>query len=114
MCKYVCKKCNKLIKSTAVVVKGTEPNQLLAITIDEKKPENLSGYCLVICQAIRSDLTIPVVIMNGKTSIPMICKKGNILRADQINSRVKYSLTYGNDPIHFIVNSCVDKTKYLV
>lgn len=115
MCNYSCNKtCPKLIKSTAVAVTGTAPNQVLTVTIPEKTLENLENYCLIICQPIPAGMTIPVVVANGAAIIPVECKKGNLLRADQMKARRRYSATYGNDPVHLMVNGCMPKTGYAV
>lgn len=108
-----CRCCNRLLKSTSVEITGTAPNQVLTITIPTITLENLENYCLVIAQSLPSDFgTLPVVILNGTTTIPVMCKKGNTLRADQIRTRCRYSITYGNDPVHIMVNNCVGRTGY--
>lgn len=115
MCNCSCNQCKKLIKSTSVAIANSAPNQVLAVTIPQTVFENLQNYCLVLCQAIPSGAgTLPVVLVNGTTSIPVMCKKGNTLRADQVKSRCRYSITYGNDPLHIMVNNCVPKTGYAV
>lgn len=115
MCNYSCNKtCPKLLKSTAVAVTGTAANQVLTITVPTTVFENLENYCLIICQNIPTGITIPVVIANGTQTIPVMCKKGNTLHADQIKSRRRYSITYGNAPVHIMVNDCVPKTGYAV
>ena len=106
-----CACCSRLLKSTSVTIEGTAPNQTLTITVPTTTLENLENYCLVIAQSLPDGFgTLPVVISNGTTIIPVMCKKGNTLRADQIRTRVRYSITYGNDPVHIMVNNCVGRT----
>ena len=113
-CQFLpCNCCNRLLKSTSVEITGTAPNEVLTITVPTTTLENLENYCLVIAQNLPSGFgTLPVVILNGTTTIPVMCKKSNTLRADQIRTRCRYSITYGNDPVHIMVNNCVKRTSY--
>lgn len=103
-CNNSCCNCNKLLKSTSLVVSST------ALTINVNIPseiENNTNYCLVICQSIPATaLTLPVSVQwsNG-TIIPVLSKNGNKLRADMITSRMKYKITFGTDPIHYIMDN---------
>lgn len=109
-----CQYCNRIIKSTNIAVTGTAPNQSLTITIPTTTLINLKEYCLITCQSIPSNAgTLPVVISNGTATIPVLCRKGNKLRADQIRSRRKYKVVYGNDTSHFLVESPVCPTSYV-
>lgn len=109
-----CQYCNRIIKSTSIAVTGTAPNQSLTITIPTITLTNLKEYCLIICQSIPSNAgTLPVVISSGGTTIPVLCRKGNTLRADQIRSRRRYKIVYGNDSEHFLIESPVCPTSYV-
>lgn len=110
-----CKFCENILKSTNIAITGTAPNQVLTITIPTTTLTNLKDYCLITCQSIPSGVgTLPVVISNGTATIPVLCRKGNTLRADQIRSRRKYKVTYGNDTSHFLVLSPVCPTSHVV
>lgn len=114
-CQFNCGCCSKLIKSTSVAVTGTAPNQVLTITIPTQTLSNLDEKCLVIAQTIPANAdSLPVVILNGATVIPVRVKTGNNLRADQLRCRRRYPLIYGNDPIHFSLEVCVPKTSFVV
>ena len=109
-----CRYCNRIIKSTSIAVTGTAPNQSLTITIPTTTLVNLREYCLILCQSIPSITSdMPVEISNGTESIQVLCRKGNILRADQIRSRRKYKMVYRNNPEHFLIESPVCPTSYV-
>ncbi len=103
-----CNLCNRLLKSTSVEIKGVAPNQVLTITIPSTELENLENYCLVICQKlpIGSD-ELPAVVNDGGTILPLECKKGNYIHSEQLCTRRRYSVTYGNDPFHLMINNNV-------
>ena len=103
-----CNLCNRLLKSTSVEITGVAPNQVLTVTIPSIELENLENYCLVICQRlpVGSD-ELHVVVDDGGTILPLECKKGNFIKGYQIISRKRYSGTYGNDPLHLMINNCV-------
>lgn len=110
-----CTICNHFIKSSAVAVTGTSPNQVLTVTIPTTAFINLDEYCLAICQAIPSNAgSLPVKIANGSNTYNVICRKGNTLRADQIRSKRRYKITYGNDPVHIMFMGCVCPTAHTV
>ena len=109
-----CNICNHFIKSSSIAITGTAPNQVLTITIPPTAFTNLDEYCLAICQSIPSGAgTFPVSITDGTTTYTTMCRKGNVLRADQIRSRRKYKITYGNDPVHIMFMSNVCPTAYV-
>lgn len=114
MCNNKCSCCSRFLKSDAVAVTGTAPSQVLTVTVPQKTLTNLESYCLIICQSVPAGLTIPVVIADGSRVLPILCKKGNTLRADQIRGRKRYSVTYGNDPAHLILSDCMPQTGYAV
>lgn len=103
-CNNSCCNCNKILKSTSLTVSST------VLTIHVPTPttiENNTNYCLVICQSIPATaLTLPVSIQwsNG-TIVPILSKNGNKLRADMLTCRMKYKITFGTDPIHYIMDN---------
>lgn len=110
-----CSICNHFIKSSAMAVTGTSPNQVLTITIPPTTFTNLDEYCLALCQDIPSNAgTLPIKIANGTTTYNVMCRKGNTLRADQVRSRRRYKITYGNDSAHIMFLSSVCPTAYVV
>lgn len=113
-CQFNCSCCERFIRSTSVAVTGTAPNQVLTITIPTQTLTNLEKFCLVIAQSIPSNAeTLPVVILNGTTVIPVRVRTGNNLRADQLRCRRRYPIIYGNDPVHFSLENCVPRTSFV-
>lgn len=109
---FSCNCCNRLLKSTGVAITGTAPNQVLTVTIPSTELENLTNYCFIICQNLPiGSGTLPVVVDDGGTILSLECKKGNYIHADQLSTRKRYSVTYGNDPLHLMINNCVPATE---
>ena len=110
-CNRRCNCCNRRLISTSIVVTGTAPNQVLTITVPTQTFTNLERRCLIIAQSIPAGASnLPVVIENGTDVIPVRVRTGNNLRADQIRSRRRYQIIYGDDPIHFSLECGVPYT----
>lgn len=110
-----CNICNHFIKSSSIAITGSGANQKLTITIPPTIFTNLDEYCLAICQTIPTGAgTLPIIISNNGTSYTTVCRKGNILRADQLRTRRKYKITFGNDSPHVLFMSNVCPTSYVV
>lgn len=93
----------KLIKSIGCTIQGTAPNEFLQIEISNQELGNLCVYDLVLCQnkPVGAE-DLPVKIKDGGVIIPCLCRSGNILHANMINKRIKYTFVYGNDSDHVL------------
>lgn len=97
--------CNQInYKSTAIAVADGNMN----ISVNSTNvPNNLECATLVICQTIPTQATpIPVQITIGATNYPVFTKAGNKLMSDQIRTRRRYFMVFGNNPNHFSVMNC--------
>ena len=101
--------CNTIIVSN--VTTGTDevvlvPNQTI------KNLSNTGNYRLIIaCNVPDATANYPVSIQVGENNIPLLCKYGNELLANQLNKRVNYPLGYGNENSNyangqFVILSC--------
>ena len=110
--------CNLILRSKSLEVTGTEPDKKLQINISGRGFNELDRVGLVICQRIPSEAILgayPVVIKpEGKDEIPVHNRVANLLRADQIRTRKRYTLYHGTDPIHFYLRDHVPQTNILV
>ena len=101
--------CNTIICSNLTT--GTDnvvliPNQAI------KTLYNTGNYRLVIaCNIPEATANYPVFIQVGENNIPVLCKYGNEVLANQLNRRVNYPIGYGNENTNyangqFVIMSC--------
>ena len=57
---------------------------------------NTGSYRLIICCNATATSNLPVFIQCGTVNIPVLCKAGNTMYANQLEKRVNYSILYGN------------------
>lgn len=57
---------------------------------------NAGCYRLVICCNATATSNRPVFIQTTAGNIPVLCKAGNTMYANQLKKRVNYSIMYGN------------------
>ena len=73
---------------------------------------NVSNYRLIIATNIpEATGNYPVSIQVGENNIPLLCKYGNTVLANQLNRRVNYPIGYGNQNDgytngQFVILSC--------
>ena len=61
-----------------------------------KTLENAGCYRLVICCNATATSNLPVFIQVNGVNIPVLCKAGNTMYANQLQKRVNYGIMYGN------------------
>lgn len=61
-----------------------------------KTLENCGCYRLVICCNATATANDPVFIQVNGVNIPVLCKAGNTMYANQLQKRKNYSIMYGN------------------
>ena len=79
---------NATTTSTGVVL---IPNRAI------KTIENCGSYRLVICCNATATSNLPVYIQVNSVNIPVLCKAGNTVWANQLLKRRNYAIMYGND-----------------
>lgn len=101
--------CNTIICSQCEVADN------LVVLIPNREIKNLSNtgnYRLIIACNINTPASnYPLAIQVGENNIPVLCRYGNELLANQVNKRVNYPLGYGNqNPNYtngqFVILSC--------
>ena len=91
----------KLLYTTAVALNG---NTSLQVTIPATTFNNGECIGVRIVQAIPSNGTpLPVNIVMGATSYPLLKPCGNNVMSDQLRSGRTYCLRVGTNPNHFTV-----------
>lgn len=67
-----------------------------------KTLENTGSYRLIICCNATANTNLPVNIQVNGVDIPVLCKAGNIVYANQLQKRVNYGIMYGNQNSGYI------------
>ena len=62
-----------------------------------KTLENTGCYRLIICCNATATTNLPVFIQVNGVNIPVLCKAGNTVYANQLQKRVNYSIMFGSD-----------------
>ena len=57
---------------------------------------NCGCYGLVICCGATAASNLPVAIRFGEEDIPVLCKAGNTMYANQLKKRMRYPSMFGN------------------
>lgn len=102
--------CNDTIVCSNLTT-GTD-NVVLIPNREIKTLINTGNYRLVIaCNISEPTANYPVFIQVGANNIPVLCKYGNQILANQLNKRVNYPIGYGNQNTgyvngQFVITSC--------
>lgn len=86
--------CNTIYCSNATTTATTVvlvPNRAI------KTLDNAGCYRLVICCNATATTNLPVFIEVNGVSIPVLCKAGNTMYANQLQKRRSYAIMYGNE-----------------
>ena len=86
--------CNDLIICSSVEVSESE-----VVLIPNREVKNLTNtgtYRLVIASNVSSTANLPVFIRTAIGNIPLICKYGNTIYANQLKTRYNYVVGYGS------------------
>lgn len=86
--------CNTIFVSNAIT---TDDGVVLIPNRTIKTLTNCGCYRLVICCNATATSNEPVFIQTTAGNIPVLCKAGNTMYANQLKKRVNYSIMYGND-----------------
>lgn len=95
---------------------NVETTATTVVLIPNKEIKNLVNtetYGLVICNNAAATANLPVFIRTTIEDIPVLCKAGNTMYANQLNTRVRYPIMYGNGNENytngqFVITSCVN------
>ena len=67
-----------------------------------KTLENTGCYRLVICCNATATANVPVFIQVNGVNIPVLCKAGNTVYANQLQKRKSYTIMYGNQNAGYV------------
>ena len=93
-------------------VETTENSVVLIPNRTVKNLTNAETYGLVICNNVAATANLPVFIRTNIGDIPVLCKAGNTMYANQLDTRIRYPIIYGSmnenyTDGQFIILSCV-------
>lgn len=101
--------CSNLTMGTNQVI--LVPNRAIKTLV------NTGDYRLIIaCNIPEATANYPVFIQVGENNIPVLCKYGNQILANQLNRRTNYPIGYGNENTgytngQFVILSCCGLNK---
>ncbi len=82
-----------------IYVSNVSTTETEVILIPNRTIRNLSNcgcYGLVLCCGAAASANLPVFIQVGEINIPVLCKAGNTMYANQLQTRRRYPLMFGN------------------
>lgn len=101
--------CNTIYCSNAIT---GDDSITLVPNRDIKTLENTGCYRLIVCCNATATSNLPVNIQVNGVNIPVLCKAGNIVYANQLVKRRNYSIMYGNQNSgyvngQFVIQNCL-------
>lgn len=93
-----------------IYVSNAETTQTTVVLIPNepiKQLRNCGSYRLVICCNATATSNLPVFIQVNGESIPVLCKAGNTMYANQLQKRRNYGIMYGNDNSNYTLGQFV-------
>ena len=100
--------CNTIYCSNA---ETTQTTVVLIPNEEIKTLTNCGCYRLVICCNATATANLPVFIQVNGESIPVLCKAGNTMYANQLQKRINYAIMYGNDNSNYTLGQFVVQNK---
>ena len=91
----------------------TDTGVILIPNREVKNLVNTETYGLVICNNAAASANLPVYIQTTIGNIPVLCKAGNTVYANQLDTRVRYPIMYGNQNDNYtegqiVITSCIN------
>ena len=90
--------CNTIYCSNATT---TATTVVLVPNREIKTLENCGCYRLVICCNATATANLPVYIQVNGESVPVLCKAGNEVLANQLQKRKNYAIMYGSENTNY-------------
>ena len=100
--------CNTIYVSNATT---TATTVVLIPNREIKTLENCGCYRLIICCNATATANLPVFIQVNGESIPILCKAGNTMYANQLQKRRNYGIMYGNQNENYTLGQFVVQDK---
>ena len=91
--------CNTIYVSNATT---SDTNVVLIPNREIKNIDNCGCYRLIICCNATATANLPVFLQINGVNIPILCKAGNTMYANQLEKRKNYSIMYGNQNAGYV------------
>ena len=93
-------------------VTTTDTGVVLIPNREVKNVTNCGCYKIVIACNVEATANLPVYVQVNSVNIPVLCKAGNEMYANQLQKRRRYSIMFGNqntnyDDGQFVIQNCV-------
>lgn len=96
--------CNTMYISN---VETTDTEVILIPNREVRSLTNTNTYGIIICSSAAASANLPVFIRTVIGDIPVLCKAGNTMYANQLNTRMRYPIMYGNQNDNYPVGQFV-------
>ena len=102
--------CNNTMYCSRAETTGT--GVVLIPNMDVRVLTNTEDYGLIVCCSAVASANLPVFIQTSLGNIPVLCKAGNTVYANQLKTRVRYSVMFGNENDNypdgqFVIQNCI-------
>lgn len=91
--------CNTMFISS---VTTNTTNVILIPNQEVKTLTNTCNYRIIIACNVEATANLPVLIQTAAGNIPVLCKYGNTLYANQLRKRTMYRIGYGNENTDYV------------
>ena len=103
--------CNSNTMYCSSATTGTESVTLIP-NMNVKTLTNTETYGLIVCTGTAATANRPVFIETALGEIPVLCKAGNTVYANQLKTRMRYTVMYGNENSNyengqFVIQNCL-------
>lgn len=96
--------CNTMFITSATT---TDTGVILIPNREVKTLANAGNYKIIIACNVEATANEPVFIQTTLGNIPVLCKYGNTLYANQLRKRTMYRIGYGNENTNYTLGQFV-------
>lgn len=87
--------------NNTIIINGVTTGTNEVVLVPNRTIKNVTNLCnyklIVACNTPDATANYPVAIQVGENNIPLLCKYGNQILANQLNRRIPYCIGYGNE-----------------
>ena len=89
--------CNNTIMITKITTTSTGVVLIPARVITQTNLTNTGKYNLIIGCGLKATSSLPVFIQTSGGNVPLLTRFGNVVYANQLRTRFRYTIGYGNN-----------------
>lgn len=99
------------MNNRTILISGIDSTVTDAIVLvpnrEIKNVANTVNYNLIVACNVEAESNLPVKIQTQAGNIDVLCKYGNVVIANMINKRVRYTVGYGNENPNYTLGQFV-------